>query len=57
MITKKDITEFFDLEAQEAKKNWEATMALPVKDRIRKRKAIQSVLKRGSAFSFIKKVS
>ena len=43
MITKKDITEFFDLEAQEAKKNWEATMALPVKDRIRKRKAIQSV--------------
>ena len=43
MITKKEITDFFDLEAEEAKKKWEATMSLPIKDRIRKRKAIQSV--------------
>jgi superfamily I DNA and/or RNA helicase len=43
MITKKDITEFFDLEAEAAKKSWEALMSLPIKDRIRKRRAIQSV--------------
>ena len=43
MIKKKDITEFFDLEAEASKKSWEALMSLPVKDRIRKRRAIQSV--------------
>ena len=43
MVTKKDITEFFDLEAEASKKSWEALMSLPIKDRIRKRRAIQSV--------------
>ena len=43
MITKKDITEFFDLEAEAPKKSWEALMSLPSKDCIRKRRAIQSV--------------
>ena len=43
MIRKKDISDFFDLEAEAAKKSWEALMSLPVKDRIRKRKAIDSV--------------
>ena len=43
MIRKKDISDFFDLEAEAAKKSWEALMSLPVKDRIRKRRAIQSV--------------
>lgn len=43
MIRKKDISVFFDLEAEAAKKSWETLMGLPVKDRIRKRRAIQSV--------------
>ena len=43
MIRKKDISEFFELEVEAAKKSWEVLMKLPVKDRIRKRKAIQSV--------------
>lgn len=43
MITKKDISEFFELEVDAAKKNWEALMQLPVKDRIRKRKTIDGV--------------
>lgn len=43
MIGRKDISEFFDLEAEAAKKSWEALMNLPIKDRIRKRKAIDSV--------------
>ena len=43
MITKSDISNFFNLEAEAAKKSWEATMKLPLKDRIRKRKAIQNV--------------
>ena len=43
MIKKSDISDFFNLEAEAAKKSWEALMSLPVKDRIRKRKAIQSV--------------
>ena len=43
MVTKKDITEFFDLEAEASKKSWEALMSLTIKDRIRKRRAIQSV--------------
>ena len=42
-ISKKDIEEFFDLEAEAAKNRWEATMKLSIKDRIRKRKAIQNV--------------
>ena len=43
MIKKSDISDFFNLEAEAAKKSWEALMSLPVKDRIRKRKAIDSV--------------
>lgn len=40
MITKSDIINFFDVEAEAAKKSWEATMKLSLNDRIRKRKAI-----------------
>lgn len=43
MITKKDIEQFFDLEAEASKKRWGATMKLPINDRVRKRKAIKSV--------------
>lgn len=43
MIRKNDVSDFFNLEAEAAKKSWEALMSIPVKDRIRKRKAIQSV--------------
>ena len=43
MITKKDISEFFDLEVEASKQSWEALMKLPVKERIRKRRAIQNV--------------
>ena len=43
MITRKDILEFFEKEADAAKKSWEALMSLPLEERIRKRKAIQSV--------------
>ena len=43
MITKKDIQQFFDLEAETSKKRWEATMQLSINDRVRKRKAIKSV--------------
>ena len=43
MIRRSDISEFFDLEAEASKKSWEALMNLPIKDRIRKRKAIDSV--------------
>ncbi|MDE6578212.1 MAG: AAA family ATPase [Muribaculaceae bacterium] len=43
MITKKDIEDFFDLEAEESKKRWEAAMKLSVNERVRKRKAIKSV--------------
>lgn len=42
-VCKKDIKEFFDLEAEAASMRWEATMKLPIKERIRKRKAIQDV--------------
>lgn len=42
-INKKDIEEFFDLEAEAAEARWEATMKLSIKDRIRKRKAIKDV--------------
>lgn len=43
MITKKDIEQFFDLEAEASKKRWEAMMKLSVDERVRKRKAIKSV--------------
>ena len=43
MITKKDISEYFDLEAEAAKKNWEELMKLPIDKRIRKRRAIKNV--------------
>lgn len=43
MIARKDIEEFFELEAEATKKKWEAMMKLPIKDRIRKRKAVKDV--------------
>ena len=43
MIKREDISDFFDYEAEAAKKSWEENIKLPIKDRIRKRKAIQSV--------------
>lgn len=44
MIRRKDISDFFELEAKAAKTRWEALMKLPIKERIRKRKAISPVL-------------
>ena len=43
MIENKAIREFFDAEAEAQKASWEATMSLPLKERIRKRKAIDNV--------------
>ena len=43
IITKDDLSKFFDLEAEAAKERWDALMKLPVKDRIRKRKTIKDV--------------
>lgn len=43
MITRNNIIEYFDLEAKASKKKWETLMKLPVKERIHKRRAIQSV--------------
>ncbi len=43
MITTKDIIEYFDYEVEESNKSWESLMALPLKERIRKRKAITDV--------------
>jgi hypothetical protein len=43
MIKRTDIEAFFDLEAEAAKKSWEALMKLPINERIRKRKAIKGV--------------
>ena len=43
MITRTDISEFFNLEAEASKNSWEALINLPIKDRIRKRKAIDNV--------------
>lgn len=43
MIKREDISNFFDYDFEASKKSWEATMKLPLKDRIRKRKAIESV--------------
>ncbi len=42
-IHKKDIEDFFDLEAESEKERWESTMKLSLNDRIRKRKAIKDV--------------
>ena len=44
MITQQDISLFFDQEADASKESWEALMTLPVKERIRKRKAIENVM-------------
>lgn len=44
MIRRKDISDFFELEAKAAKTRWEALMKLPIKERIRKRKAISQVI-------------
>lgn len=44
MIERKDISSFFDLEAEAAKKSWDALMKLPIKERVRKRKAISQVI-------------
>ena len=43
MITRLDISKFFDQEAKAARERWEATMKLDIKDRIRKRKAIKDL--------------
>ncbi len=43
MIGKQDIVHFFDLEAEASAERWEAVMRLPLNDRIRRRKAIDSV--------------
>ncbi|MCF0256408.1 MAG: AAA family ATPase [Bacteroides heparinolyticus] len=43
IITKDDISNFFDLEADAAKNRWDTLMRLSVKDRIRKRKTIKDV--------------
>ena len=43
MINKLDICRYFEAEAQAAQKSWEALMSLSVKERIRKRKAIENV--------------
>lgn len=43
MITKKDIEQFFDLEAEASKKRWKETMKLSIDERVRKRKAIKYV--------------
>ena len=43
MINSNNISNFFELEAKVAKENWEALIKLPIKERIRKRKAISFV--------------
>lgn len=43
MITKRNISDFFEEEADAARTKWEALMRLPVGERIRKRKAIRDV--------------
>ncbi|MCQ2203706.1 MAG: AAA domain-containing protein [Bacteroidales bacterium] len=40
MITNRDIINYFDQEAEVARKDYEALMALPIEERIKKRKAI-----------------
>lgn len=44
MISRKEIRQFFDLEAESSQKRWEATMKLSINERVRKRKAIKSVI-------------
>jgi DNA replication ATP-dependent helicase Dna2 len=44
MIQYKDILDYFYLEAEEAKSRWKTLMQLPLCDRIRKRKAIKSIM-------------
>ena len=43
MINYDDISQFFELEAEAIKENWDALMKLPIKERIHKRKAIKGV--------------
>lgn len=43
MITRSDISDYFNLEAEASKEKWDALIKLPIKERIRKRKAIESV--------------
>lgn len=43
MIIRKDVSEFFELEAEYAKKKWEDFMKLSVEERVHKRKAIENV--------------
>lgn len=43
MIDRPLISKYFDLEAEAAKERWDALMALPVKERVRKRRAIEGV--------------
>jgi len=43
MITRKNISRYFDLEADAAYDNWQAMMSLPVRDRVHKRIAIDNV--------------
>lgn len=43
MMHRKDISNYFELEAEAAKESWEALMKLSIKDRIHKRKAISEV--------------
>ena len=43
ILSKKDIKDFFDLEAEAEITRWEANMKLSIKERIHKRKAIQNV--------------
>lgn len=43
MISKIDIEHFFDIEASSSKKSWESMMALPLHERIRRRRAIERV--------------
>jgi hypothetical protein len=43
MITRINITEFFNTEAEYAKQNWESFMDFSIKERVRKRKAIENM--------------
>ena len=43
MIIKNDIRKYFDLEAETSREHWMQSMSLPVKERVRKRKAISPV--------------
>lgn len=43
MITRKDIADFFDFEAEESRKKWNDLMKLTIEERVHKRKAIENV--------------